>query len=183
MRFNYLSDGVPGAIERLQLDRMPEGLRTPLAALVTASLTVLCWWGIEKMLIEQATTELRVQTARLSSSRAALGQARLHRMHVEALLALDKRLRAIRRSGAVLACEIADVANHVPRRAWLTGISQMGEGLEIDGNALGLDTVGDTVTDLMSSSTTQSPELIRAAREDNTGPARVLSFAVHVGAR
>jgi hypothetical protein len=183
MRFNYLSDGVPDAIERLQPSRIPDELKTPLAALATVTLAVLCWLAIEKMLIGQATAELRTQTARLQSSRVALGQARLQRTQVEALLALDTKLRVIRRSGAVLAGEMADIANHVPRRAWLTGISQVDDGLEIDGNALGLDTVGETVTDLMSSSTTQSPQLVRAATEDTTRNAKVLSFAVRVEAR
>lgn len=180
MRFNYLRDSVPDAFERLYPHRIPESFHTPLAALATAVIAVCCWWGIERILLHQATAELHAQTMRLNESRAALGEAHVRRMRLESLVALDERLRAIRRSGAELSGELADVANHVPRRAWLTSIVHLDRSVEIDGQALGLDGLGDTVADLMTSSAAQSPKLLRASRNEGGRTSGIISFAVRI---
>jgi len=183
MRFNYLRDSAPEALEYLRLGRIPEALRTPLAALITAVLVVGAWCAIEQMLLSQARNELRAQTFRLATSKVTLAEVRLRKTRVEELLAVDSRLRDIRRSGATLAHRLADIANHVPSRAWLTSITRVKEGLEIDGQADGLDGLGQTVVDLMSSSVAKSPDLVRAEMQDRGRSRNVISFVVRVGER
>lgn len=181
MRFNYLRDSAPESFEYLRPSRIPEPLRTPLAALVTAMLVVGVWWVIEQLLLSQARAELQAQTLRLAASKAALAELKLRKIQVRDLLAIDSRLREIRRSGATLSSGLADIANHVPARAWLTSIGRINDGIEIDGQADGLDGLSDTVADLMSSSAAASPDLIRANKDDRARSAGIITFAMRVG--
>jgi Tfp pilus assembly protein PilN len=181
MRFNYLRDSAPEVFEHLRPGRIPEPLRTPLAALVTIALVVGVWWVIEQILLGQAQGELQAQTLRVNTSKVALSELKLRRTRVEELLAIDTRLRKIRRSGAVLSSGLADIANHVPARAWLTSIARVDTGLQIDGRAEGLDGLSDTVADLMSSSTAASPNLVRAIKEERDRSGTIVAFEVRVG--
>jgi Tfp pilus assembly protein PilN len=182
VRFNYLRDSTPDAFEYLRPSRIPEPLRTPLAALGTIVFVVSLWWAIEQMLLGQARGELQLQSLRLSASKAELSELKLRKTRVEELLAIDARLREIRRSGAALSSGIADIANHVPARAWLTSIAHVDSGIQIDGRAEGLDGLSDTVADLMSSSSAASPDLIRANKEDRDRSGTIISFEVRVAA-
>jgi len=181
MRFDYVHDGRPDALERLRPSRIPEQLRTPLAALLTTAIVVCAWWGIEQFLLAQARDDVKEQSFRLTVSAAALSQAKIRQTRVETLLVIDSRLREIRRSGAALASGLADIANHVPNRAWLTSIARVDDGLEIDGRAEGLDGLSETLADLMSSSHVASPDLVRASKEDGDRTGRLIAFVVRVG--
>lgn len=181
MKFDYLRDAPPAFVERLRPSRIPEYLRTPLAALATSICVVAAWYAIESLQVQQAARELAVEKARALASRSDLSLARVQRAHVEGLIALDDRIRSIRRSGAVTSSMLADIANHVPRRAWLTAIRQSGGAFEIDGTADGLDELSDTLAGLMSSRTARAPALVRAAQEDRDGAGRV-SFQLRTGA-
>ncbi len=183
MRFNYLRDSAPDAFEYLRPSRIPEPLRTPLATLLTVIIVVGAWWMIEQLLLSQARDELQTQTFRLAASKAALTELKLRKTHIEALLAVDSRLRAIRRSGATLSSGLADIANHVPARAWLTSIARVNDGLEIDGQAEGLDGLSETVADLMSSSAAASPDLVRASKTDRDRSGALIAFVMRVGGR
>jgi Tfp pilus assembly protein PilN len=181
VRFNYLRDSAPDVFEYLRPSRIPELLRTPLAALVTIALVVGAWWVIEQILLEQARGELQAQTLRLNTSKVALSEVKLHRTRLEELLSIDTRLRKIRRSGAALSSGLADIANHIPERAWLTSIAHVDAGLQIDGRAEGLDGLSETVADLMSSSTVASPNLVRASKEERDRAGTIVAFEVRVG--
>ena len=183
MRFNYLRDGAPEAFEHLRPGRIPEALRTPLAALATVVIVVGAWWVVEQLLLAQAREEFHAQALRLNASRVALRELKLKTTHVQELLSVDGRLRKIRRSGAVFSSRLADIANHVPRRAWLTSIARVDDGLQIAGNAEGLDGLSETVADLMSSSSAASPNLIRANKENYDRSAAIIGFELRVGDR
>lgn len=183
MRFNYLRDSAPEMFEHLRPSRIPETLRTPLAALATMVIVVAAWWVVEQVLLSQAHSELQAQSLRLRASQVVLADLKLRKTRVERLLAIDTRLRDIRRSGAVLSSRLADIANHVPPRAWLTSIAHVDNGLEIDGRAEGFDGLSDTVADLMSSSSAVSPDLVRASKEDRDRTGTIIAFEVRVGDR
>jgi Tfp pilus assembly protein PilN len=183
MRFNYLRDSGPETFEYLRPSRIPEALRTPLAAFLTATLVVTVWWVIEQLLLSQARAELQAQAFRLAASRADLADLKLRKTRVGDLLVVDARLREIRRSGAALSSGLADIANHVPDQARLTSIADVNDGIEIDGQADGLDGLSDTIADLMSSSAAASPDLIRATKEDRVRSAGIVAFVMRVDAR
>jgi hypothetical protein len=181
MRFDYLCDSAPEALDYLRPSRIPEALRTPFAAFATVVVIVGVWWIVEQLLFAQARSELQAQSLRLSASRIAIHDLKLRKTRVEELISIDTRLREIRRSGAVLSSRLADIANHVPAQAWLTSIARVDSGLLIDGNAEGLDGLSDTVVDLMSSSNTASPSLIRANKEARDRSGTIIAFEVRVG--
>jgi len=178
--FNYLRESPPEMLERLRPSRVPESLRTPLAAFCTASLVVAIWWSIEQLLLGQANDELHRQRLRLLASRAAVAELRLRRERAEELLAIDARLREIRRSGAVAASRLADIANHVPGSAWLTSIARVDDGIQIDGRALGIEGVRRTMADLMSSRSAPAPALLRASRDDRERTGAIIAFTMRV---
>lgn len=179
MRFNYLNDAPPDIIERIQGLRIAPELRTPLAAVITACLVVLSWWSLERYWIREALREEAVATARLQQSRAAFAATKLIRSDVDALLALDRRLRDIRLSGSLLSARLADIGNHVPRRAWLTSIARADGGFELKGRAEGLSVLSQTVADLMSSHAAYSPTLMHAGKEDRSNGG-LIGFTVQV---
>jgi Tfp pilus assembly protein PilN len=183
MRFDYLRDAPPAFVERLKPARIPHALRTPLAALLATIVIVASWWGVETLQIGQAGHELAVQKARAAASRADLAQIKVRRSKLDALVALDARVRTMRRSGAVVANRFADVANHVPERAWLTSIGEADGVLDIQGDAIGLDGLSTTLADLLSSQSASQPSLVRAGRDDHVLVESVLSFQIHARER
>jgi hypothetical protein len=58
------------------------------------------WWVIEQILLGQAREELQLQTLRRNASNAELSELKLRKTRVEELLAIDARLREIRRCRA-----------------------------------------------------------------------------------
>ena len=179
MRFDYLHDAPPDIVERIAGFRVPAELRTPFAALLTACLVVLAWWSLERHWIAEAMREEAVATSRLEQSRAAFDATRLNRANVEQLLALDRSLRQIRLSGAMLSAQLADIGNHVPRQAWLTSIDRADGGFELQGRAAGLSVLSKTVADLMSSKIAFSLALVHAATEERSNGA-LIAFTLRV---
>jgi Tfp pilus assembly protein PilN len=182
MRFNYLRESTPQAFEMLRPNRVPAALRTPVAAVITATLVVAAWWSLEHALVARAQDELGRQRLRFAASELALHDVKLHRERVADILALDSRLREIRRSGAQTAHVLADIAAHIPPQAWLTSISRVEGGIEIDGRAIGLDGLSTTLADLMRSSSAPEPALVRASAEDHRRADAIVSFTMRAGA-
>ena len=177
IRFNYLGPSVPGAIDRLRLYRIPAAVRTPLWALATVSLAVVAWWAIEHQLLDEAKREVTLARARVESSREALARTKLERSDVDRYVALDRRLRTIRRSGAQLAARIAGIANQVPEHEWLLTISHSDSHVTITGEAGGFPLVGRTLANLATSATLSSPSLVRASSEER-GQAGAVVFEI-----
>jgi len=162
--FNYL--GEPALVDRLHAIRVPAALRAPLLALVSVAFIVLAWWGIELRNLSAAVNEERVASTRLEASRIDLARTKVLRIDLQAMLALDRQLRAIRLSGSQLGVRLADIANRIPQRAWLTSIAPVQGGMDINGRAEGMAALGDTIAALVSSTTVTNPTLIRASSDD-----------------
>jgi Tfp pilus assembly protein PilN len=177
MRFNYLKDAPPAPVEHLRGLRIPREFRTPVAAIATAAIVVCAWSFLEHHWITEAAREEALATVRLEESREAFAATKLVRSDVDQLLALDGRLRRIRLSGSVLSHRLADIGNHVPAQAWLTSIARSSDGVELHGQAEGLNVLSDTIADLMSSKAAGAPTLVRAVRDDRSSS--VLSFTIH----
>ena len=178
MRFNFLNDAPPDILDRLRNTRVPVEMRTPLSALATAVFVVLSWWGLERYWLSDAQREERVASSRLLESRADLAATKVARAGIDQLLSIDRRLRDVRISGSVLGAALSDIANHVPRHAWLTSLSDTHDGVEIMGRADGIGSLSQTIADLMSSRTAASPNLVRATRDEQAKG--LFTFAVAV---
>ncbi len=180
MRFNYLGASVPSLVDRARAARLPERLRSPALGLATAVCIVAAWWGIERHALTVALDEERAARVRLEISRSAVAAARLERRGVDRLLALDRRLRAIRLTGSSVGVRLADIANHVPARAWLTTLSQEPDAIDITGRTEGIERLGLTIASLMGTRAVTNPRLVRATREDRPGASSLIAFEVRV---
>lgn len=181
-RFNYLGESLPTLFERVRGAVIPERLRTPLTVLVTAILVTCGCSGIENMLQRQADSELHLAQVRLEATRTALATLNIEIQDADAIQALDRQLRTIRRSGAVVGSRLADVANHLPTRAWLIALDSTGSDLDLTGATGDLDALSRTVSDLNASGSVQNTRLVRAARTETQNASSLVSFELRSGA-
>lgn len=177
MRFDFLHDGPPLAIERLRAFAIPVHVRVPLGALFTAMLVVAAWHGLEGGWIARARHEDLIARERLEDMRSAFAATNLKRRDVEQLLVLDRRLRAIRLSGTRVSTRFAALANALPSKAWLTSISPDGNGVLVEGRSEGLRVLATTIEALAP----LSPALVRAVRDGRDG-GKLVSFSVRLSA-
>ena len=182
IRFNYLRNAPPGF--NRAVEELPQALHVPLVSILAALLIVGCAWGIEGVRIRNARLAEQSAQVRVEQSRQALQRAALVQMDVQAMVTLDRDVRSIRRSGYVVAYRIADIGNRLPSQAWLTSISRTQDGISIDGHALGLRALADSMNRLMVSGAVSAPELIRAAHENSAAAgADQLSFELRLQER
>lgn len=179
MRFDYLHDSVPDTVDKLRSLRLRKELHAPAGALVAAFLVLLGGWGIETHRLADARYGVLAATKRDDESREKLAKTKLVRVQIDHMLAVDRRLREIHLSGATLSERLADIANRVPQRAWLTSISRSQGEIQIDGRADGFTVLSEAIARLMSSKTVESPTLVRAGRDDRLRGS-VLSFEMRV---
>ena len=181
MRFNYIQDAHYECFMRLRSLRFPAQLHAPLLALVTVLLALSVITGILTYRSGAATTLERAAQRRFNASRDIVARDRLTRVHVEKLLALDSRLRAIRKSGWRLSERFAAIANHMPRRTWLVSISHATSGFALDGRTKGIMGVAETLSSFLSSRDLRPTQLVRASVLDDPRAPGVLSFELHMG--
>ncbi|HVA28117.1 MAG TPA: PilN domain-containing protein, partial [Candidatus Baltobacteraceae bacterium] len=178
MQFNYVGASVPSIVERLRAIQIPDRLRSPLCAFVTVLVVVAAWWGIERQSLNRALAQQHAARVRLAESRAALARANVERNDADEMLELDRRLREIRLSGSRLAVRLADVANRVPARVWLTTLSQNANALDVRGRAESMARLGDAIGAFGSSAFVRNPTLVRADKEERSGAAPLVAFEV-----
>jgi Tfp pilus assembly protein PilN len=180
MRFDYAHESMPDALDRLRAMRTPPESRTPAWAVLTALTVVLAAIPLERDRVAKAQSGVIAAQQRLSRARTELARLKLARARVDEMLALDGRIRRIRLSGSALCARLADVANHVPPKAWLTSLTQAVDGTSIAGRAEGLDVLSETLADLMSSATAAEPSLVHAGTDETIPAVRsLLSFDLH----
>ena len=166
IRFDFLHDAPFGPFDLMRSVRVPRALKTPVAVLLTLSIVVSLWATLEHVWIAQARAEDLAATARFEQSRDALERTRLERTDVDRLIAIDHRIRIIRASGVLVANRLAELANEVPDRAWLSGIRSEGSKTTIDGYALDFATLGDALAGLSPRAAGSSLQLIRASKDE-----------------
>jgi Tfp pilus assembly protein PilN len=178
MRFDYLRDARPEFIERLQASGIPKHLQVPLMSLTTAVLVVTMWWIVETLHVGAAEAECAKERTLAIGSREQVIAARAQISQAQALISIDQRVRSIRISGARVASRLADVANHVPDKSWLTAMSRSGGEVDLNGYTVGLEGLGETLLALTSSEATREPILVRASRNPGAGAegSRVINF-------
>lgn len=176
MRFDYLHDAPPEALERLRALRIARSVRWPLAVLTAIVVTQAAASAIFTLAIGEARATEREAAVRLEASTAALARVRLAKVRVDDLVALDRQIREIRGSGSRVSARLADIANHVPAHAWLTTLARTPNGFEIIGKSSGLPALGATISSLMTSPAIVAPTLVRAGGEERRG---ALSFDIH----
>jgi hypothetical protein len=177
-RFDFLRDARPPFVERLAPRRLPPRVRTALCALLTSVVIVSLWWGFEISHVRAAQRDVAVERMRAAQSRADVARVRIRRAEVVRMLALDARMRAIRRSGAVFSAHLASIGNGVPDSAWLTAASLSPASADVSGATVGLDGLANTLRSLIATRELHALTLVNAAREERTAPHGLVHFGV-----
>ncbi len=161
--------------------RAVERFGNALVALAAAAAAVAGVWAIESSRLNEAVRTEAAFQQRYDTSVQALKRRNLYGDRVRALIDLDREVRRIAESGDVDAKTLADIANRLPRHAWLTEISNDGNGgLSLRGGAATLGALGDVVHGLMQSRALKNPTLVKAALEKVDGHNGAVAYEVRV---
>jgi hypothetical protein len=147
-------------IERI----VPPGLLLPCLGTIAAFSVVVCAWAVQahrlhRALRAEAAYEMRYeQTDRQvrAASRAVAKERSMER--------LDKRLQLITGSGYAEARRLAEIANDVPRHAWITTIARRQDGYDVEGGTKSLTSVGALIAALLRARYLRNPLLVNVTR-------------------
>ncbi|MGZ3499198.1 MAG: PilN domain-containing protein [Vulcanimicrobiaceae bacterium] len=177
--FDYLHAPRPAVVRKMLEARVPERLHNPLLALGLAIAVVVGAWGIESYRLQSAVRLEERYQQRFDQSRRELARTKVFYSRLQRLVALDKQIAAIVRSGDDDARRLAEIANRLPERAWLTSISRDATGISLEGRAENLRVVSRTMGALAQSRVLRNPVLLDASSSGRGGD-QLFHYQVHV---
>jgi hypothetical protein len=140
MRFDYLSDAPPDSIDYVRRVLGGGDVRALLSFLTVGVLVICCAWAIEQMHVNAASQQVDRARAQLDRGIAALVRVRAEIAALKRWTSLDRRVRAIKVSGAARAVRVAAIARLLPGRLWLTSLTSAAED-DLEGRTIGLEPV------------------------------------------
>ena len=174
--FDFLHDTLPEGVEWLRNARLPRSLRAVATAAVALLGTALLGsWLESSRLSEAVAVDARAQ-ARFEASSAAVAALKVQARDLDKLLKQDRRLRAIRLSGPLLAERLATLGNLAPRHVWLTSMEAGESGYRIAGGAADLGALTRLLANLSADRRTDAQRIVRITRAGTQD--RALSFDV-----
>jgi hypothetical protein len=180
MRFDFLRDGLPDALERALALRLPRRLRTAASALAMVLCVLLCAGFVEVGRCGAAAGLERTERLRLDAARARLAAADLELHDVTVLLETQRRLRAVRGSGTRSVLQLAAIGNLVARGVWLGSLASTPTGFDIEGEAVNVGALHATLANFAGAAGIGATHLLRMARLAPSAGRPLVSFSVHV---
>lgn len=162
MQFDYLHAARAGWILALQRFAIPAHLLAASYALAASAAVVCGAAAIERSRCHEAQRIEMAYRLRYERSARAVQAAHIYSKRVASLLAFDDEVRGIVASGDINAERLADLADHLPRHAWLTSLSLDSEGMVLEGRASDFETLGRVVDALMHARRARNPVLTGA---------------------
>jgi hypothetical protein len=176
MKVDYLRDAPPRVVERIQsLGVLPQ-TRALMGFAATAILVTLVGWGVEGSHVHKEREA--IQTLQLRVDRSTILAARV-RNELDELAKwerLDRELRGLRDSGAVMSRRMASIARALPAPTWLTSMVLDGRGAQMEGHATRLRDVGATLASMSGSSLVELRAPVETRRH-------ILAFGLNVPLR
>jgi len=180
--FDFVRSARPDWLRVLLEIRVPQRQYSALAG-VLASLTIVAGaWAIEHHRVAQARSMEAAYQRRFDVSERSLQKTKIFYNQVQALIALDRRVRRIVTSGDADARRLAEIANNLPEHAWLTSISRDQSGVALEGRAQNLGVIGGVLHGLMRAQDFRNPVLTSAQAVSEHSHERIIKYAVHVEA-
>jgi Tfp pilus assembly protein PilN len=142
VRFDYLRDAPPDAIDRLRVISNTPQARPMLSFLAMSVIVTACAWGLQAAHLHEADAQLERARQLLDENTAAIVRVKAKILALRRLTEIDRRLREIRISGAVTAVRVTHIADQLPGRMWLTELASTTEGDDMQGRVVGLDQLG-----------------------------------------
>jgi hypothetical protein len=178
--FDFTRSAPPTFVRKLLEFRVPVRYH---AGLITLSMTILGLagaWSIESYRLHDTLAVQFVYQQRYNLSQRALRQAHVYEERVKRIVALDRRIRTIRRSGYAEASRLAEIANNLPSHAWLTTIAYDGDAISIEGQAKDLRALSDVVRGLTHAKHFREPSLVNAAVSTDPRENGLVKYIVRV---
>lgn len=173
--------GVPAsAVARFFELSIPERLHAALTAVCVSSAILAGSWGIESQRLAQSARIQAEYQARFDASVRAVKQANVYRTRVRDLVALDRRVRAISSSGYGDAQRLAEIANAVPRHAWLTAVSYDDDTIRLEGQARGWGVLSSVIDGLSRAHHLRAPTLVSASVSPDASRYAVVKYALRL---
>lgn len=173
--FDYLRDAPPEWIERIRSARLPRHLHGSARALIAVAVVIATMLGIETWRLNAELAMEHAARVRFDRTKASLSARQLAWQQLDALIAQDRRLSDIRRSGSVIAARLARTGNLLPTETWLASMTAA-HGVSLDGSATNLAAVSNVLERMIGNG--ESPELRRLVSGGKD--AGSLDFAIDV---
>jgi hypothetical protein len=180
VRFDYLHSARPVLLQRILEIRIPERVHGALFAVGASAAVIAGAYGIEAYRLREALNVQTVYQQRYDDAQRLVKGANVYYDRVRAIVALDRRVRDIAASGDADARMLAEIANRLPRHAWLTGISHDGSGIALQGHAKDLSVLSSVMRGLMQTKALRSPALVSASSEKGQRQGDGLKYEIHV---
>ncbi|HTU82238.1 MAG TPA: hypothetical protein VMF61_08920 [Candidatus Acidoferrales bacterium] len=165
MRFDFLHDGAPQAIDAIRTAKLPrrfQGVAAAYAALLAAALAA---WGLESWRLHGALEQLGRAQARFEASRVAAAASAEQIARLEVLVAEDRELRRIRTSGAGIAERLATLGNLFPRHVSVSYMRAAAGGYALQGRAADLVSFDRLLENLVADHRAGQPQTIDLKRD------------------
>ncbi|MBV8153036.1 MAG: PilN domain-containing protein [Candidatus Eremiobacteraeota bacterium] len=176
MRFDFLHDAPPGAIDAVRSMRLPRRFHDVAAALVAMVVLCVVAAGIERTRIAGAQGALSAAHDRFERSREALQRLQVQSRDLETLLAEDRALRDVRLSGPKTAERLAEIGNLFPADVTLDAMEANANDYDLKGSAQTLARFGTLLSRLDGSPAMPRPASVRISKD--AGVLGALSFEV-----
>lgn len=180
--FDYRRSAPPPFVRRVLEIRISEQYHSVLLAFAAAWLAIAGAWFIESRRLHHSLEMESIYQRRFDAAQRALRHARLYEIRINRLVALDRRIRGITSSGYEDARRLVEIANRLPNRTWLTGISYDGNALAIEGRAADLRTLGSVVRNLNGAADLHNPSLVSATAVSDSPKDLAIKYTLHVDA-
>jgi hypothetical protein len=179
-RFDFLRDGLPDAVEGALALRLPRRLRTAAVAMMTLICVLAACAAFESVRMNAATAIESRERSRLDLAKDRLAAANLELNDVASLLETDRRLRAMRASGTIVAMRLARIGNVVPRGVWLSSVQPSAAGFDVEGEAVNLAALDRVLSSLLDGDPAARTHLLRMTRIARAHGPALVSFTLQM---
>ena len=165
IRFDFLHDSRPELVDAVRSARLPRRLHNVAVAIGAIVLSIATAAAIERVRCADAHNSEERAQARFEASRAELNKMQLQWQQLDALIAQDRKLRAIRLSGPAAAARIAILGNVMVDGAWLTSLTADRERYDLKGRAVNVAVFGNVLARVVTGGGVEHPDRVTVSRE------------------
>jgi hypothetical protein len=160
--FDFSRSAPPELLRRISELRIPERYHAALMTIAGVILAIAGGWAIESHRLHEIVALHAAYQQRYDESARALKRTNLYEDRVKRLIALAAKIRSVRASGYSDARRLAEIANSLPRHAWLTSIAYDGDAIALEGRTQDLHVLSKVIRALSHTGHLKNPTLSSA---------------------
>ena len=178
--FDYMHSSKPAFLRKLSQARLPDRLHAAASAFSAVALLFSGTWAIESYRLREVRRLEQIYRDRYLAGVRAVRQSNVYADRVRAVVDLDRSVREIGLSGYVDARRLAEIANELPHRTWLTSISYEGQDIALEGRAPDLTVLATLISRLSRAPDLGSPALTGATLVPETASGDLLKYTLRL---